>query len=161
MTAPRTLSKLDSRGRTVHVVHVPNFAAAVDLRFGSPFVLFVAADASAATPNTIGVLADNLVKQGAVYVVCWGPGCTVVEEVFDWAWIAYEQFCYFPDETVLLTTSHPTHSLEEALRFALHSTTPTATFAAQCKNLIVLSVGHLVSVEVLVTTLESAQGGAA
>jgi len=160
MSVLHSLRQLDPQGRRIHVAHLPAFDVPLELGLSSPFVLVVAAEAAQVSANTIGILADAVVKQGAVYAVCWGPRCELVEEVFDWAWIAYEQYYYFPDDTVLITTSHPRDTLAEALWFAFYSATPTEPFAGSCKDVVVLSVGRIAAQNLEGTIIQVLAGAA-
>ena len=161
MSEPRRLPQFDPQGRRLSVASIASFGVSLQVNLSSPFVLFVASNAAGLSPNVIGELADSLVKQGAAYAVCWGPNCQLVEDVFDWAWIGYEQFYHFPQDTVLMTTSHPNDSLEQALGFALHAATPTPYFAHSCKDLLALSVGDLVTIQSLEHAIERVLAGAA
>jgi hypothetical protein len=65
----------------------------------------------------VAPLAETAVDQGVAVVCTWGPGCSMIEDMFDEAIVAKN-----PNETdkdVIITTSHADESLEEAIEFFL------------------------------------------
>lgn len=66
------------------------------------------------------------------YACAWGPDCDRMELAVDSAFIADEdQFAARPgwsDEDTLMTTSHSTETLDEALFFAVWCAFPTEAF---------------------------------
>jgi len=59
------------------------------------------------------------IDAGASYVCAWGPDSPTVEETFDYASFLPE--LGEPISFTLMTTSHPSESLEDALWFAFHN----------------------------------------
>ncbi len=86
------------------------------------------------------LVAEKAVANGVAVVCAWGPGCSMIEDVFDDA-IASA----YPRETdsdVVLTTSHEGESLEEALEFFLDVILPADDRAAGCKAWCVAAFGE-------------------
>jgi hypothetical protein len=75
----------NSSGRSYYVLQLPNFESWPEqLPLASRhFALFIASDARQVPSTVIGEVALTAIKQGAVYVCAWGPGCEVVHDVFD------------------------------------------------------------------------------
>src|SRR5687768_14637869 len=81
---------------------------------GPHFVCLLAWDARQATAAEVGAVADRLLAAGCVYVVCWGPDCERVHDIFDEVDLARR-----PDGPWAMTTWHSTDPLSEAIWFAL------------------------------------------
>ena len=77
-----------------------------------PFLLFVAADLA---PDDSGVLewARSLIRHGCRVLVAWGPNCQQMENEFDWACVLEGQEAGH-DDVMVMTTSHPEDSPEQA-----------------------------------------------
>jgi hypothetical protein len=82
----------------------------------SPFILFVAADASADDEVEIRRFAAEAVEAGCAYVCTWGDRCKFVHDVFDLASIDADR--------LVMSTWHSDESLAEALYFALYNAWP-------------------------------------
>jgi hypothetical protein len=111
-----------------------------DLRLPSEhFVLFLATDARATADEALLTLALTALAQGLVYLCAWGPDCARLERLFDRAIATTRR-----DETedsVILTTSHPEESLDQALRYFLHVAFPAADYDEACRSLVLAAVG--------------------
>lgn len=84
----------------------------------TPFVCFIAADAREVPPDVIGAAMRELLKRGCIYIVCWGPDCERVHDIFDEEFVVL----YLDDpagEPDTDSTWHSKESLEHALWFAL------------------------------------------
>jgi hypothetical protein len=81
-----------------------------------PFILFVAANASADKKTEIQRFAVEAIEAGCAYVCTWGDGCSRVHDLFDLASIDADQF--------VMSTWHEDESLAEALWFALCNAWP-------------------------------------
>jgi hypothetical protein len=81
-----------------------------------PFVLFVAARASADDEILIRRFAADAVEAGCRYVCVWGEGCEFVHDLFDAASISADRF--------VMSTWHPDEELADALYFALTDAYP-------------------------------------
>jgi len=87
----------------------------------------------------VAPLAERAVVQGLAFASAWGPACTMIEDVFDETIVDAGA-----DETaddVVLTTSHPDESLEEALEFFLDAATTARGRAAGCDTWVVFALG--------------------
>jgi hypothetical protein len=84
--------------------------------------------------------AKKAVARGVAVVCAWGPGCTMIEEMFDDAIVDAN-----PNETeknVVLTTSHEGESLEEAMEFFLDVILPAKDRADQCRAWCIAAFGE-------------------
>lgn len=109
----------------------------------SPFVLFLAADRTAATDQEWGDVARALLDAGLAYLVAWGPGCRQVEDAFDLVFVeASDIEGRIPNaaEGVLMTTSHANQELEEALWFGIHAAHPDEGYVRECPSTIAVAV---------------------
>ena len=101
---------------------------------GRDFILFLALDATSQDPTELEEFARHCLAVGACYVCAWGPGCSAVHVIFDFAYIdAEEQFSMrrgWTDADTVLTTWHEDESLESALWFAAMAAYPTDAFGA-------------------------------
>ncbi len=82
----------------------------------SPFILFVAAHASAEYESKIRRFAADAVASGCAYVCSWGEGCERVHLDFDLASIATGQ--------AVMSTGHSDGLLADAVYFALYDAWP-------------------------------------
>jgi hypothetical protein len=88
----------------------------------------------------VAPLAEKAVERGVAVVCAWGPGCSMIEDVFDDAIVDAN-----PRETdgdVVLTTSHEGESLEEALEFFLDVILPAKDRAEGCRAWCVVAFGE-------------------
>ena len=92
---------------------------------GQHFVLFLAWDASGATDEEILAVARILLSKGLAYLVAWGPDCSRVHDIFDFACVEESSD---PSESVVMTTWHDDESLASALWFFLFNTVPDESY---------------------------------
>jgi hypothetical protein len=89
-----------------------------------PYVLFTAFDAGSITDDQLDAFAESMLRSGCAYSCAWGVDAGRVEEAFDQvamnAELAGEPFV----EEVLMTTSHESEALDEALWFAVFDARP-------------------------------------
>jgi len=112
----------------------------------TPFVLFVATRLDAASDAEWVTVAEALLRSGAVYVVCWGPGCRDLETHFDSAYV--QGVLARPSsadgaESVVMTTSHYEDTLEEALWFAVHNAWPAPAYEHKCQTVVATSIANV------------------
>lgn len=123
-------------GYAESVLQLPDMLAEFDL----PVVLFVGAAYSNASVDVWGDVAERLLHRKLVYLVAWGPGCGTLEELFDEVY-SYardvEETLIAPPGSVLMTTSHPKESMEEAVWFALNAARPSEEYGEQFEVLLV------------------------
>jgi hypothetical protein len=100
--------------RPIKLFRLANWAWVYPRR--SPFILFVAAKASAEDELEIRRFAVDAVDAGCAYICAWGEGCEQVHDLFDVASIAADRF--------VMSTWHDDESLAEALWFALCNAWP-------------------------------------
>ena len=74
------------------------------------FVLFLALDATSIPDDLLSKLARNLLRNGLINLLAWGPDCERVHDLFD----SQRDFDE-TDETVVMTTWHADDSLKDAL----------------------------------------------
>ena len=124
-------------GRQLFVVDAPSPTAVRSLLpEGHSFVALVAWNAEHASVDSIGELAEDLLKAGCVYVCCWGQDCERVHDVVDEVAIEHN-----PDGPLIMTTWHAEGRLEDALCFMLFSTEPVEELRGQCTAAVAVSVG--------------------
>lgn len=93
-----------------------------------------------APPNSDVVLrfAQTLIEAGAVYVCTFGDGCEHVEHAVDEVIVTGEREP--DDDHVILTTSHATETLDDALWFALFTAYPGAAYEPTCRATVVVAI---------------------
>jgi hypothetical protein len=102
------------------------------------FVLFLAADTrDQEGPELVGI-AEALIRNGASYVCCWGPGCERFHDCFDEADLYVNDVS--SDERIVMTTWHDDESLEEALWFAMTAAWPAQAYEATTNAVVALAV---------------------
>jgi hypothetical protein len=103
------------------------------------FVCLIAWDARNASVDEISRVAVGLLRQGAVYVCAWGPGCERVHDIIDEEHVGAEPS---PDvRGVVMTTWHAEESLAEAIRFALVDAWPDEFYAEGCGSTLGIAIG--------------------
>jgi hypothetical protein len=103
----------------------------------SQFIALVAADARGLPAEDLTLAAEGLLGTGARYICCWGPDCERFHDVCDEC--SYELGTV---DAVVMTTSHPQDSLEEALWFATHSAIPDDAYPEAAASVAVVVVGN-------------------
>jgi hypothetical protein len=86
------------------------------------FVLFLALDASELASEVVRAFADKIAAQGVGYVCAWGPDCSRVHDIFDFALdVDNEELRREADENdaTVMTSWHEDEDLDEALDFAV------------------------------------------
>lgn len=76
------------------------------------------------------------IDAGAAYVCAWGPHATDVEETFDYA--AFLPEVGGPLPFTLMTTSHQTEELSEALWFAFHNAMPPDDLGHALESVVIV-----------------------
>jgi hypothetical protein len=119
------------------------------------FVAMLAWDSSSENVETIGRLAELLLRSGCAYVVAWGDGCSRIDDIVDLTAVCLklgvgergapllppEQNPFAAHPTVM-TTWHANDTLEEALDFFLLAANPVEEFEATCGSAIVIAIGQ-------------------
>ena len=84
----------------------------------SPFLCVLASDATEQSAAIVGAAMLALMRQGCHYIVCWGPDCERVHDIWD-----EEYVCLYLDDLDNApggdSTWHSRESLDEALWFAM------------------------------------------
>ena len=96
-------------------LHLPPGAALPPLPVEAPFAAATITDVEVAMAWRDAVAA-KLVAEGCLWTTSWGVDCAAWEDAVDDANLVDCDFDV-PDEKLVLTTSHPTEPLEEALEF--------------------------------------------
>ena len=89
-----------------------------------PFVLFTAFDASRMTDEQLDAFAESMLRSGCAYACAWGVDAGRVEDAFDRVAMNAELAGKPLVEEVLMTTSHESESLDDALWFAVFDACP-------------------------------------
>ena len=103
---------------------------------GGSFVCLLAWDASHVADDAVKALAYRLLNAGCVYICCWGPGSSRVEDLFDEVDVERS-----PNGPIVMSTWHEHEPLAEALWFALFNAFPDAGHSDVCQSVLGLSVG--------------------
>ena len=110
------------------------------------FRLFVAADVSTVSVETISDFADQALENGMVYFSAWGPGCGRFHDIVDDVTVADElgdrRYVGPTDDDTIVTTWHEKETLEETLDFFVIFAYPTDGFAPDSEYWLVVSVNN-------------------
>jgi hypothetical protein len=122
-------------GRRAALVQVRDFAAASPLRLDAgPYLLVIATE-----KQTVGLTEKSArawIDAGASYVCAWGPDSPAIEEAFDYASFLPE--LGEPIPFTLMTTSHKSETLEDALWFAFYNATRSDEHDRKLGTVVVL-----------------------
>jgi hypothetical protein len=104
------------------------------------FVCLLSWNANSVSVETIGTLAESLLKAGCVYFCCWGQDCERVHDVIDEvvvgdgstnvAWLN------------IMTTWHAKDSLPEAVDFTLDCACPDDIYINDCSAAVAIVIGN-------------------
>jgi hypothetical protein len=131
----------DPLGRDVGLVFVQDLRELTNVNLPPrPFVFFIGADTRESVPEPLFGIARHVLAAGAVYVLCWGPGCERVEDVVDEAVVGDAGEEPFGR---IMTTSHAHETLCEALEFATSVAIPDESFASACSHVLVAFAGNV------------------
>lgn len=131
----------DALGRDVLLVFVPVLRDVARLEFPPvPFVFFLGGDTSGAIPEPLFEVAQAVLSGGAAYVLCWGPGSSLAEDLFDEAIVGDARSDAF---THVMTTSHEDETISDALEFATTVAIPHESVAAACRVVLVVFTGNV------------------
>lgn len=108
------------------------------------FRLFVAADVSDTSTETISEFALAALNQGMVYFCAWGTGCSrfddIVDEVLVEDDLGDRRFSGPNEDDVIMSTWHEHASLDEALDFFANYAVPTDGFVGDSSFRLVICV---------------------
>jgi hypothetical protein len=107
------------------------------------FVLFLALDATRVPDSAIRGFADKIAVQGVAYVCTWGPACSRVHDIFDFAlYVDNEELRRDADEhdSTIMTSWHEDEGLDEALYFAVFDAHPDDRYFDRCRSLLAVVV---------------------
>jgi hypothetical protein len=105
------------------------------------FVCLIAWDSTTASVETVSTLVESLLRNGASYFVCWGPGCERVHDIIDETVSHPDSDFGVPAESCIMTTWHDSEPLEEALRFFLANTWPDDHYWDSTRASLAISIG--------------------
>ena len=109
------------------------------------FGLLLLMDTRSEDPSLIDGIAAQLLEAGLVYLCAWGPDCEHLHDIFDEADLAREldrnasSNC---SDDVVMTTWHKDESLKEALQFFVYSAFATGTYASECRDWVIATIGN-------------------
>jgi hypothetical protein len=110
------------------------------------FRLFVAADITEVSTQTVSDFALAALNQGMVYLCSWGPDCErfhdIVDEVLVEDNIGQQKFARPNSSDVIMTTWHANDSLEDAIDFFATLAVPTDGFAPDSDSRLVVCVAN-------------------
>jgi hypothetical protein len=132
----------DGLGREVFVLSLPAVTSTPFLKLSSPqFACLVACDSTALDGPQLVALGRWLINQGASYVCAWGPGCQDMEDAVDQAAVEIEME-NGAERPVVMTTSHPDDSLEEALEFLSRCAWPDEDYLSKTASTVAIAIGN-------------------
>ncbi len=105
-----------------------------------PFVLFIAADASSVTEQTVLLVAEKLLSQGMIYACVWGQDCERVHDLLDAA--SVQRNPSVSNANVVMTTWHAEETIEEAVWFFLNCAWPAAAYEQTCDSWVAAVIGN-------------------
>jgi hypothetical protein len=129
------------------VVQLPEFGWPIALEIPSKrFRLFVAADTSGVSTNTLSDFASVALNQGMVYFCAWGPDCErfhdIVDELVVEDGVGASKFAGPSSSDTVMTTWHTTDTLEDAIDFFASCAVPTDGFARDSDFRLVICVSN-------------------
>jgi hypothetical protein len=86
-------------------------------------------------------LIEPLVRAGASYFVCWGPGCERVHDIIDEIASYPDNEFAIPGDSCIMTTWHDSEPLDEALWFLLVNAWPDQHYARSTHATLGISIG--------------------
>lgn len=94
-------------------------------------------DATAAHDADIAALARKLLLAGCAYILCWGPDCERVHDVFD-----AEEASQRPDGPFAISTWHTSETFADVLWQALFTAFPGDPYEEECRSTVCLVIGR-------------------
>lgn len=138
---PELLSHDSVTDRDLYFLSLPDlkkFPESISL--GSEhFAVFIAAYATHLDVDSISTMAQRLIRSGAAYVCCYGPGCERVHDIFDEIQISEKTT---DDDSVIMTTWHDNDTLLDALWFFAANSLPDEKYFDTCKAGLAISIGN-------------------
>jgi len=104
------------------------------------FCLLVVADSRRLTEKAIYQFAVSLLRQGAVYICTWGPGCERVHDLFDQARDELN-----PQATgwdIIMTSWHNDDTLDEVVWLAINTTWPADYYWDSCQTVLMVIIDN-------------------
>jgi len=144
------------------VIQLPElkWPASTPLQSGR-FRLFVAANVSDISVDTISDFASAALSKGMVYFSAWGRDCErfhdIVDEVIVEDDLGERRFVGPTADDAVMTTWHEDKTLEEALDFFTTFAVPTDGFAANSSFRLVICVGNPDWAETATRVLQSTE----
>jgi hypothetical protein len=132
----------DAHGRKVFSVASDTLeGVAAELRgVDDHFILVLAADTTGQSSTDLFASAEALIRRGASYVCCWGPGCERLHDCFDEADVALHGG--ETERRLVMTTWHADESLGEVLWFALNAAVPAPAYQADTRSVVAAAVAR-------------------
>jgi hypothetical protein len=143
----------DGLGREVFVLSLPAVSSTASLKLSSPhFACLVACDCTALDGAQLITFGKWLINQGASYVCAWGMRCQDMEDAVDQAAVEIE-IESGAERPVVMTTSHPDDSLDEALEFLSKSAWPDEDYLSKTSSTVAIAIGNAAWAEEMRTWL--------
>ena len=122
------------------------------------FACLLAMDARSTPVALITRLGDQLLRAGASYFICWGPDCEKVEYIIDQMVSMPDNHFGVPVDSCIMTTSHASEPLSEALWFLLRCSWPDDAYFASTHAALAISVGSVEWATTISEALEDVEG---
>ena len=126
--------------RDLFALEIESFSQQMlNLELPSPyFVCLLASDFRQASDSQVRRLASGLLKSGACYFVCWGPGCKRAHDLVDEAINSLQPN---PSDTnVIMTTWHEGESLDDALFMFLRVCWPADLYIDKARSAVAITI---------------------
>jgi hypothetical protein len=114
------------------------------------FACFIVWDSKNNSIQEISDLAKTLIKNGAAYICIWGNDCQRVEDICDEI-----DSLNSPDDSVIMTTSHKTDPIEEALYFFLTDTHPDEYYESTLSSSLAVVVDNQNNLQIVKDALSN------
>jgi hypothetical protein len=122
------------------------------------FVCLLAWDARHVSADSVSAFVTPLLRGGASYLVCWGPGCERVHDVIDQMVSRPGNDFGVPNESCIMTTWHDSEPLDEAIWFFLVSAWPDDHYVESTRAALAISVGSPEWASAISSALEDVRG---
>lgn len=129
----------DILNRELFLLSVDNISEVLPLpeKENDNFALLLLMDGRDKLVGDLGIIPQQLIEYGLVYLCTWGNDCERIHDIFT-IQIEIEN----EKEIPIMTTWHDDESIDETLWFFLFNTFPDDKYFDTCKTAIVISVGN-------------------
>ena len=105
------------------------------------FACLLAWDARGVSADVVSAVVEPLLWEGASYFVCWGPDCERVHDIIDEIVSSPDNDFGVPEDSCIMTTSHASGPLRDALWFFLVNSWPDEHYQDSTHAGLAISIG--------------------